>query len=156
MWQFHVAGVSRLLHVDSIVLCVLRGWSYLPSLFCPVRRVTLSDILRCTLCCVHGNWRRYHYCTDTDTPRDYPVVLLEGLSHWSFSSGTPPALVAKSDLHPAVTADAAHTAIAAGIANFMAAILSKSSMFNRLDSRILSSPGRSPVAASPACLPPTW
>lgn len=52
-------------------------------------------------------------------PRD-PVVLLQGLSHWSIASGTPPPNVRQHDLQPEASMDAGHTAIASVLASHLA------------------------------------
>ena len=45
----------------------------------------------------------YHYVTNhIDPPTDYPVVIVEGVSHWSFGSNAPPSLVKSHDLKPEV------------------------------------------------------
>jgi len=50
---------------------------------------------------------------------DRPVVLLEGLNHWSFSSGDLPGNVANNDIQAEVSKEAGHAAIAETISNFL-------------------------------------
>lgn len=52
---------------------------------------------------------------------DRPVVLLEGLNHWSFSSGDLPGNVANNDIQAEVSKDDGHAAIAETISNFLVA-----------------------------------
>merc|ERR1719253_1482466 len=52
---------------------------------------------------------------------DRPVVLLEGLNHWSFSSGDLPSNVANNDIQAEVSREAGHLAIAKTINNFIIA-----------------------------------
>lgn len=68
----------------------------------------------------------YHY-TKTLQDANFPTVLFEGVSHMQFSSGTPPALVAHSDLQPEVSYAEAHTEIAETIALFLEAQINKNS-----------------------------
>jgi hypothetical protein len=48
-----------------------------------------------------------------------PVVILEGLNHWSFGSGTPPSNVAKNDLAAEVTPAAGYAMIAKVISDYL-------------------------------------
>jgi len=48
-----------------------------------------------------------------------PVVILEGLNHWSFGSGTPPSNVAKNDLAAEVTPAAGYAMIAKLMSNYL-------------------------------------
>ena len=48
----------------------------------------------------------------TTAAATFPVVLLSGVSHMQFASGTPPALVKARDLKPLVTYEQAHAMIA--------------------------------------------
>ena len=50
-----------------------------------------------------------------------PMVLLEGLNHWSVSSGPPPPNVRANDLPADVSAPAGHAAIATALADFLSA-----------------------------------
>jgi pimeloyl-ACP methyl ester carboxylesterase len=52
-------------------------------------------------------------------PTGQPVVLLDGLNHWSFSSGTPPSNVASHDLKAEVTEEQGHAVAAAAISNWV-------------------------------------
>jgi len=52
---------------------------------------------------------------------DRPVVLLEGLNHWSFSSGDLPSNVANNDIQAEVSREDGHAAIAQTISDFMVA-----------------------------------
>eukprot|EP01063_Lacrimia_lanifica_P013326 TRINITY_DN19960_c0_g1_i1.p1 TRINITY_DN19960_c0_g1~~TRINITY_DN19960_c0_g1_i1.p1 ORF type:complete len:544 (+),score=199.89 TRINITY_DN19960_c0_g1_i1:54-1685(+) len=58
-----------------------------------------------------------------EDPAAFPVVTFEGVTHMQFASGAPPSNVAKNDLKPEVTYEAAHGMIAAAMANFMRAQL---------------------------------
>ena len=51
-------------------------------------------------------------------PKDFPVVLLRGVSHMQFASGTPPTNVKNNDLKPEVSIDEAHTAVAVHVAAY--------------------------------------
>eukprot|EP00931_Biecheleriopsis_adriatica_P066218 TRINITY_DN40617_c0_g1_i1.p1 TRINITY_DN40617_c0_g1~~TRINITY_DN40617_c0_g1_i1.p1 ORF type:complete len:568 (-),score=118.73 TRINITY_DN40617_c0_g1_i1:93-1796(-) len=50
---------------------------------------------------------------------DRPVVLLEGLNHWSFSSGDLPSNVANNDIQAEVAMEEGHATIAGTISDFM-------------------------------------
>jgi len=52
-----------------------------------------------------------------------PVTTIAGMNHMQFASGTPTSRVAKLDLEPEITEDAAHAAVAADSAAFMSALL---------------------------------
>lgn len=52
--------------------------------------------------------------------RGNPVVLLEGLTHWSIASGPAPSNVQKNDLKPEVAEDDAHAQIASLVADYIA------------------------------------
>ena len=54
---------------------------------------------------------------------NWPVVLLEGVSHMQFASGTPPRVVRDNDLKPTVSYPLAHAAIAESIASFLDCLL---------------------------------
>mmetsp|Transcript_144100 Transcript_144100/g.268437 ORF Transcript_144100/g.268437 Transcript_144100/m.268437 type:complete len:754 (+) Transcript_144100:48-2309(+) len=49
---------------------------------------------------------------------DFPVVVIPGMTHMQFASGTPPALVQAMDLLPEITYDQAHTAVAKIVASY--------------------------------------
>ena len=51
-----------------------------------------------------------------------PVVLLEGLDHWSFSSGDRPSNVKKNDIQPEVTVEAGHAMIGEVVADYMSSL----------------------------------
>eukprot|EP00466_Bigelowiella_natans_P011937 jgi/Bigna1/81309/fgenesh1_pg.79_\ len=55
--------------------------------------------------------------------RELPVVVLPGVSHMQFASGTPPSLVKKRDLRAEVTEEEAHDAIASDVAAFLSAVI---------------------------------
>jgi len=55
----------------------------------------------------------------------FPVYGLDGASHWSFASGTPPGAVAKKDLKPEISEDDAHKAFAAQMVGFTEMIISE-------------------------------
>ena len=58
----------------------------------------------------------YHQILHTKTPdtaiKDFPVIVIPGLSHMQFASGNPPLLVKDRDLKPEISYDDAHTALA--------------------------------------------
>ena len=62
----------------------------------------------------------YYHMKD---PENFPVVTFEGVTHMQFASGAPPSNVAKNDLKPEVTDDAAHDMIATVMADFLRAQL---------------------------------
>jgi len=56
----------------------------------------------------------------TKAVRDFPVVVMEGVSHMQYASGNPPTLVRERDLVPEVSNDDAHKTMAGFIAAFFA------------------------------------
>ena len=48
---------------------------------------------------------------EQDNSGNYPVVVVRGMSHMQFASGTPPTLVKNEDLEPEITYDQAHTQV---------------------------------------------
>ena len=63
---------------------------------------------------------------------DRPVVLIEGLNHWSFSSGALPGNVKKNDLKAEVSEEDGHTMVADVVANY---VMSKVSSDDALASK---------------------
>merc|ERR1711871_562244 len=55
-----------------------------------------------------------------DAIKNFPVVVLPGVSHMQYASGAPPLLVKERDLMPEVSYDDAHAAMAKHISNFVA------------------------------------
>ncbi|CAE7262400.1 unnamed protein product [Symbiodinium pilosum] len=53
---------------------------------------------------------------------DRPVVLLEGVDHWSFSSGDRPSNVKKNDIQAEVTVEEGHAMIGEVIADYMSSL----------------------------------
>jgi len=49
----------------------------------------------------------------------FPVVILEGVSHWRFASGEVPFLVKKEDLNPEVDENTAHMMVASYMLQFV-------------------------------------
>lgn len=63
---------------------------------------------------------RNRNATDPDTAlRDFPVMLLKGVSHLQFASGDPPSLVKARDLRPEMSDTDAHEVIATFISAFI-------------------------------------
>lgn len=58
-------------------------------------------------------------------PNNFPVVVIKGLTHMQFASGTPPSLVKDRDLKPEITYDAAHQRIAEASYYFIDQMASK-------------------------------
>ena len=56
---------------------------------------------------------------DDDNEKNFPIVLIEGMSHMQFASGTPPDLVLEKDFQPAISYDSAHFQIANAISLFL-------------------------------------
>lgn len=59
-------------------------------------------------------------------PLNFPVVVVYGMSHMQFASGTPPALVKASDLIPEITYAAAHAAVGQLVTAFVQSQLEQS------------------------------
>jgi len=55
----------------------------------------------------------------------FPTVALDGGSHMSFMSGTPPSAVLKRDLKPEISETAAHQQIASAMSDFIEVIVHK-------------------------------
>jgi len=85
-----------------------------PSRNYPVSTLTvggeLDGLARCT--------RLAEAFYTADNNAKFPVVIIPGLTHMQFSSGTPPALVKARDLVPEITYDQAHAAIAKVVASY--------------------------------------
>ena len=58
----------------------------------------------------------------------YPVVTVQGGSHMSFMSGSPPSAVLKSDLNPEISESDAHKFCAQQMATFIGHILGSKSV----------------------------
>lgn len=54
----------------------------------------------------------------------FPVYALQGATHWSFASGTPPTAVKIRDLKPEISAEDAYKAFAAQMVAFTEMIIS--------------------------------
>jgi len=52
--------------------------------------------------------------------KNYPVVIVPGMTHMQFSSGDPPALVKARDLQPEISYDEAHAAVGKVVASYFA------------------------------------
>lgn len=79
---------------------------------------TLDGLMRCT----RQTESYYHYILhskDTAAYTKFPVVLLEGVNHMQFSSGTPPSNVKNNDLAPEVSDEDAWDMAAVAITDFM-------------------------------------
>lgn len=81
---------------------------------------------------------------------DRPVVLLEGLNHWSFSSGTPPGNVKSNDLKAEVSTEEGHTMIAQQIVDFATMKVSdKDSLITKAMTRLESAVKNTGVILNP-------
>ena len=58
-----------------------------------------------------------------DNQKRFPVLLVKGVSHMQFASGTPPELVQKRDLLPELSYDEAHARIASDTVTYINTIL---------------------------------
>jgi len=56
----------------------------------------------------------------TVATKSFPVIVIEGMNHFQFASGSPPEHVRNNDLKPEITFDSAHTSVASMVADFMA------------------------------------
>lgn len=78
----------------------------------------LDGLCRCTR--VAENWFRYiGNRSATAYTSTFPVVIIPGMSHMQFASGSPPELVFQRDLRPAISYAAAHAAAAQNVAAFL-------------------------------------
>jgi hypothetical protein len=81
----------------------------------------------------------YHYVLHPSANNSdiyFPVVLISGMSHMQFASGTPPLLVKERDLKPEITESEAHNAIGNVIAMFIEATLGDSHERSLLDQKV--------------------
>lgn len=67
----------------------------------------------------------YHYVTNhMEPPEQFPVVMFEGASHWSFGSGVAPGLVKSRDLKPELDEPTAHALLGGTAAAYVGSQLS--------------------------------
>lgn len=87
-----------------------------------------------------------NYWTGTQNIQDsqkgmFPSVLLEGVSHWGFSSGDPPSTVKNKDLTLDVTEDEAHSMTAEAMVDFFATtLLGQDSTYDMSTSEMIMNP----------------
>ena len=86
----------------------------------PVSTMMMSGTLDGLLRVTRQAESYYHY----GAKPTFPVVIFEGMSHWSFASGTPPGNVLSNDLKPEIDSDTAHATIGRAIAQFFDMTLS--------------------------------
>lgn len=69
----------------------------------------------------------YHAKDNIESAQDwmFPTVAIDGGSHMSFMSGTPPSAVLKRDLKPEISEEAAHQQIASVMSDFIEVIVHK-------------------------------
>merc|ERR1719215_2585067 len=75
----------------------------------------LDGLTRCTRFAEGYYHQIVHAANPSSAVATFPVIVLKGVSHMQFSSGTPPTLVKDRDLKPEVTYAEAHTTIAAAV-----------------------------------------
>lgn len=94
--------------------------SYYPSFSYPVPTLTmggsLDGLARVTRT---GAEAYYQQIEKADQGEDFPVVVIEGMNHWQWSSGKPAALVGQRDLMAELTEVEAHTTAATLMSDFI-------------------------------------
>jgi hypothetical protein len=78
----------------------------------------------------------YRYVNQGKNPSDFPVVVLPGVSHMEFASGTPPSNVKNNDLKPSISYDQAHQDIANTVENFVKGLLGDASSATALEKQV--------------------
>ena len=120
--QQHVMGGGSP-KVDALALygsTILRKYRNNDNVSTPILTLdgTLDGLLRVTRQ-AEAWWHQVGKVkSDTEAAPGRPVVLLDGLNHWSISSGAPPPNVVKHDLPAEVAAADAHAQIASVLAAF--------------------------------------
>ncbi|KAL1522457.1 hypothetical protein AB1Y20_017445 [Prymnesium parvum] len=113
-------GVDALVLYGATLLRQYRGVPY------PVPVLTLDGDLDGQLRVTRQAEAYYHQVAkwppSSSSLPPQPVILLEGLSHWSISSGPVPSTVKKHDLQPEVSEEEGHAAIAMSIAMYLQAL----------------------------------
>ncbi len=67
---------------------------------------------------------------------NFPVVVVDGMSHMQFASGDPPTLVKMRDLKPEISYDEAHKTVASLISAFISVQLGESAAFTVLSNAV--------------------
>ena len=103
--------------MGSFLLSKYRNTNY------PVPTMTLGGEMD-GLCRVTRIMEEYYFrilhAADPDTAlRNFPVLVIQGLSHIQFASGDPPTLVKARDLKPEISLDDAHEILAGFISAFL-------------------------------------
>eukprot|EP00939_MAST-03C_sp_MAST-3C-sp1_P000305 g305.t1 len=115
--QNNANKVERQILYGATMLRKFRNASY------PVDTLTIDGTLDGLLHVTRQAEAYYHQVLHADRhptkTSDQPVVILEGLTHWSVASGTPPSNVRKNDLKAEVEETEAHVAIAKLVVAYM-------------------------------------
>ena len=80
----------------------------------------------------------YHRVLHTDDDKNrFPVIVVPGLSHFQFASGTPPPLVKLRDLKPEISLADAHNIVASYISSFISLQMGNTSSLVSISNAVL-------------------
>ena len=114
----HAAVVDALVLYGATVLRKYRTTSF----GAPILTLdgTLDGLLRVSRQ-AEAWWHQVHRAPSINASDSQPLILLEGLNHWSISSGLPPSNVKAHDLPAEVNETAGHALIASMLSDFLVA-----------------------------------
>ncbi len=108
----------------------------------PVPTITiggeLDGLCRVTRIMEEYYHRIIHAASMQDAIKNFPVTVIDGMSHMQFASGDPPELVKLRDLKPEISYNQAHQAIATLVSAFISLQLGDSSAFTVLSNSVKS------------------
>lgn len=114
-------GVEAQILFGATMLRKYRNVSY------PIQTLTVDGTLDGLLHVTRQAEAYYHQVLRHTTAVDQPVVIFEGLNHWSFASGTPPSNVKSNDLKSEVSEEDGHVLIANIVSDYITSKMSSNS-----------------------------